>query len=411
MLSRLLTSAFVIFFGLTVGACTVTPAEPSALLGDRSILEGLPGSLLVLGEVGDISILSPDGSIRQELARGGDEVERAQPTWSPDGTRVVWTETVRGVSFLVTAGVDGEELTRDEAPFSAVYIAWDPTGSRIALSGNDDLGRLHLAVAVPGSPPAAIDEGAPMWIDWNPKGSELLVHIEDRFEFVPINGGSRRTIAVDGEFRVGVHASGQLVFAKGNDVGEVLVVGGTDGSVQTELLRVGSPSAFVVDPAERRLAVMSIPSASTQALTGVEPGPVPVLKPNHLVVVDLDGDDLTEVAMARSVAWFWSPTGDQLLYATQVEDEDTTRLQWHTWDGSRSISYRTFIPTGVFGRDYLAFFDQFARSHSFWAPDGSAFVYAGGTDASNRGIWVQPVAGDGPVRVALGEIASWSPNP
>lgn len=201
------------------------------------------------------------------------------------------------------------------------------------------------------------------------------------------------------------------MFAKGNDVGEVLVVGGIDGSLQTELLRVGSPTAFVVDPAERRLAVMSTPSASTLALTEVEPGPIQVLEANRLVVVDLTAGEVTEVARGRAVAWFWSPDGERLLYSTQVDHEGTIRLQWHAWDGSRSTSYRTFIPTGVFGRDYLAFFDQFARSHSFWAPDGSAFVYAGGTDSSNRGIWVQPVAGDGPVRVALGEIASWSPNP
>lgn len=83
-------------------------------------------------------------------------------------------------------------------------------------------------------------------------------------------------------------------------------------------------------------------------------------------------------------------------------------MQWHTWDGLESTSYRTFLPTGVFGRDYLAYFDQYARSHSFWAPDGSAFVYAGGTDLTNRGIWVQPVSEAPPVRVALGEVATWS---
>jgi hypothetical protein len=153
---------------------------------------------------------------------------------------------------------------------------------------------------------------------------------------------------------------------------------------------------------------MSTPSASTLALSEVEPGPIQVLDPNRLVVIDLEGAEFTEVAMARAVAWFWSPAGDRLLYSTQVEVDGATRLQWHTWDGSKSTSYRTFLPTGVFGRDYLAFFDQYARSHSFWAPDGSAFVYAGGTDLTNRGIWVQPVSDAPPVRVALGELAMWS---
>ncbi len=365
----------------------------------------------MLDDDGGIFVVRPDGSDRRDLAVGGDDVERSQPTWSPEGTRVAWTESARGVTFLVTAGVDGDELTRTGIPFPAVYMAWDPTGSRLALSGNAADGSLKLTVSVPGDALEVIDEGAPMWIDWHPNGSELLVHIEDRFESISIEEGSHRPIAVDSEFRVGVHAGDRLVFATGNDVGEVLVVGDFEGSVQTELLRVGNPTAFVVDPAEQRLAVMSTPSASTLALSEVEPGPVEVLEPNRLVVVGLDGAEVTEVAMARAVAWFWSPAGDQLLYSTQVEIEGATRLQWHTWDGSKSTSYRTFLPTGVFGRDYLAFFDQYARSHSFWAPDGSAFVYAGGTDLTNRGIWVQPLSDAPPVRVALGELAMWSPVP
>ncbi|HKY47237.1 MAG TPA: hypothetical protein VJQ79_04550 [Acidimicrobiia bacterium] len=407
MLSRWLASPLLTVLVL-VGACTATPTGPSPFIGDPTGLEPLPGRLLVLGEDSAIFVVRPDGSDRRDLAAGSEDIVRTQPTWSPDGTRAAWTESARGVTFLVTATADGAEETRSEIPFPALYLAWDPTGSRLALSGNDDDGSLKLTVSVPGGVLEVVDEGAPMWIDWNSSGSELLVHVEDRFEAISMEGGSRRPIAVDGDFRVGIHAGDGLVFTTGNDVGEMLVFGDPDGSVRTELLRVGNPTAFVADTSGRRLAVMSIPSASTQALAEAESGSIPVLSPNRLVVVDLESVQFWEVARARAVAWFFSPAGDHLLYATQVEVDGATRLQWHTWDGLESTSYRTFLPTGVFGRDYLAYFDQYARSHSFWAPDGSAFVYAGGTDLTNRGIWVQPVSDAPPVRVALGEVASWS---
>ncbi|MGH8913319.1 MAG: hypothetical protein ACRDZM_02245, partial [Acidimicrobiia bacterium] len=97
-------------------------------------------------------------------------------------------------------------------------------------------------------------------------------------------------------------------------------------------------------------------------------------------------------------------------YSTLGFVDGVERLQWHTWDGERSTSYRAFSPTGIFGRDYLAFFDQFALSISLWAPDSSAFAYAGGSSLEDAGIWVQRIGGGDPVRVSPGVMALWSPT-
>ena len=76
---------------------------------------------------------------------------------------------------------------------------------------------------------------------------------------------------------------------------------------------------------------------------------------------------------------------------------------------TRPSPIRPFSPTGLFGRDYLAYFDQFALSISLWAPDGSAFAYAGGSSLEDAGIWVQKVEGGDPIRVSPGEVVLWSP--
>jgi TolB protein len=47
---------------------------------------------------------------------------------------------------------------------------------------------------------------------------------------------------------------------------------------------------------------------------------------------------------------------------------------------------------------------------TLWAPDGSAFAYAGTNEAGETGVWIQPaVEGVDPVLLGAGVFASWSP--
>ena len=396
---------------MVMGCSSARPFD--GFVGDPSILSELPGRLLVLADDQGLATIRPDGSERRELARTEEGVIRSQPSWSPDGSRIAWTEIWKEAeAFLVTANSEGEELTRDPAPFGAVYVSWDPASRRVAFSGTDpEDGRLFLALAEPGHSMEVIDEGAPMWIDWSGDGSELLVHIAGQAEIVRIDGGARTLLPTDGQFRVGIHLGDRYVFTRGEEVGEMLAVGTFDGHDTTELMRVGHPTAYVIDRQHSRLAVMSVASSSTQALSREEPGDRPILAPNRLVVVNLADGEVEDVAGARAVSWSWSPDGRSLLYSIIDRQTNDGGLRWHIWDGEASVPYQRFIPTGVFGRDYLAFFDQFDLSHSFWAPDGSAFVYAGGSSDQDRGIWVQRVGEAAAVRVSEGEVALWSPVP
>ncbi len=380
---------------------------PTATTG---VTGGLPGRLLVLDEDDGIMTVRPDGGDQVTLAEPDPAVERAQPTWSPDGSRVAWTERRDNQEvLLMMSAADGSGIVERPSPVQAVYIAWGPDSEHIAITGNTEDGNLLLVVADPEGELTVIEEGAPLYFDWAPEGSEVLARVGERFGYVAVDGSGRTPVPVSGEFRLGAHLGESVVLGTGRDIGEALATANREGEVERELLRYATPMAFVVDDIRGRLAVMMRGSPESQQLSQVEESDLPIIEPDQLVVVDAADGSLVEVTRARNVAWFWSPDGDQLLYTTIEFLDGVERLRLHTWDGERTTSHQAFSPTGVFGREYLAYFDQFALSFSLWAPDSSAFVYAGGSSLEDAGIWVQPLDGDEPSRVSSGQMAVWSP--
>ena len=77
--------------------------------------------------------------------------------------------------------------------------------------------------------------------------------------------------------------------------------------------------------------------------------------------------------------------------------------------GTRTVRRRPFVPSPTFLRDYLPFFDQYAQTITPWAPDGSAFAYAG-LHEGESGIWVQPLAGRRRL-IGDGAFVTWTPTP
>ena len=365
----------------------------------------------MLGTDSEITTMRPDGSDAVTLAEPDPDIERSQPTWSPDGSRVAWTERRSDdETFLLVADSDGGDVTEWPSPLLAVYIAWSPDGKHLALTGSQDMGDLLLAIAGPDGEIRVIDQGAPVYFDWAPDGVEVLARVSGRFEYLAIDGSDRETVPATGEFRLGAHVAESVLLGNGRDVGEALALANRQGEIERELLRYAAPMAFVADEAGSRVAVMSRGSPESQALSRLEETDLPIIDAERLFVVTTSDGDLEEVSRAQNIAWFWSPDGRDLLYSTVGAVDGIERLQWHIWDGDETKSYRPFSPTGLFGRDYLAYFDQFALSISLWAPDGSAFAYAGGNSLEDAGIWVQKVEGGDPVRVSPGEVALWSPG-
>ena len=111
-----------------------------------------------------------------------------------------------------------------------------------------------------------------------------------------------------------------------------------------------------------------------------------------LHVVDVASGEELALVSSNVIAFFWSPTSvgnqSQLAYITLTREKDRVLTKQNTQDEGQLIA-RWYVYTGASGIStrlaeflpsrnmlyYLQFFDQFARSHRLWSPDGRYIVY------------------------------------
>jgi len=164
----------------------------------------------------------------------------------------------------------------------------------------------------------------------------------------------------------------------------------------------------VLSPDASHLAFQAV-----SVLQGAAPpreGAVPTATDRVLSVLDLRSGEIEEISPGRVAAFFWSPQGDGLMFLRPELTGEEFWLRWNIWDGTRTFETARFRASEVFVQGYLPFFDQYAQSHSPWAPDGSAFAYAGQNERGETGVWVQRAEPDAPpVLVSDGDFVVWSP--
>jgi TolB protein len=128
-----------------------------------------------------------------------------------------------------------------------------------------------------------------------------------------------------------------------------------------------------------------------------------------LAVLDLRSGVQAVVSPDEVLGFEWSPDGSRLLFLTASGDDRPQRMRWNVWSGTEITPFEPFVPTALYVRDYLPFFDQYARSQTAWAPDGNAFAYAGTSEDGRSGIWVQRLGSASPAYLGPGEMVSWGP--
>jgi TolB protein len=396
-------------------------ADPAALAKWQTIMAGnqrqgvsdvpVGNRLLVQGVDGNLYTMAPDGSDRLALTNDAGSLRQyLQPTWSPTGERIAWTEidgrSGEMKSALIVSTHNGSDQLRFDTPFAPFYMFWSPDESRLAylsnwLSVDEPSIALRLIEFATEEPIRTLAEGQPLYFSWAPDSTRLLAHIaNERIEVHSVDGEPEpiQTTAAIFPSPQWSTDGGRLVYALGDVGGQRLVIADSETGNTTEITDFGDRISFTLSPSGEQLAY-----AVTRANIGVAAfGP--------LYVVDLTTLGTREISAAPVLAFFWSPDSSKLAYMAADESAGSLSLRWYVWDGSESRAYASVVPTRTYLQSYLAFFDQYAQSMTMWSPDSTAFAYAAVHPETGSGVWVQHLDTDAPERIGRGVFVAWSPR-
>ncbi|HEX3301105.1 MAG TPA: hypothetical protein VHW68_13495 [Actinomycetota bacterium] len=378
---------------LLVVACTSIPYRPAPTTASPTV--STADRLIVLGDDGNLRSMAPDGTNVVPLTTdAGPDVQIDQPVASPDGASLAWVEIRSGQPSVVLASRAGQLLRTVPMGIVPFFLQWDPTSTNIAYLGNTEqglgMGVIQNAVTAPDD--VAIGGGSPFYLSWSPDGSELLVHVgATQLGVTDMNQKLQPVHDQPGRFQAPIWlADGRTVYDRVHGTEQQLVV--ADGNARRVLDAFTGSIAFDASSDGTRLAYRIDGSGSH----------------NGLYVQPVDGGNPRLVTHVGAPAFFWSPTGTDLLMLTVTGRGSSRTARWRVWSGDQVLTTGPYQPSQTFGSEYLPFFDQYAQAFTPWAPDGSAFAFAGVIDGT-AGIYVQSVDGGAPVRISDGEFVLWSP--
>lgn len=298
-------------------------------------------------------IIKTDGSDNIPLT--GHDVSESGASWSPDGSRIVFTsESDNGSEIYVYWLANGKTARLTQLDRSPSGLSWSPDGSQIAFS-----------MLVPESPPVLVSppekpEGAE-WADaprvttrlkYERDGSGYIETGYTHYFVVPAEGGSARQVTSGLFHHSGTpqwSADGQSLVFSGNrnanwerefENSEIYRVDVESGDVVALTVRNGPDSEPVVSPDGKKIAYLGFEDkVRTYQLT-------------KLQVMNADGSGKRELLadLDRSVSGLaWNKSSDGIYF--QYDDHGDTKIGFTTLAGKpRDIA--TNLGGTTIGRPY-----------------------------------------------------------
>ena len=296
------------------------------------------------------------------------------------------------------------------APGVAHYACWAPGGRLAALVGRGG-GSLRLSlIAADGRLPArTLIDGAPLFIAWAPDGRALAVHAGgDLLLFDTREAEPQRILQDQARFRTPAwDEAGEALFyvAPGAAGRDLLWRSRRDGKGREIVTEVEGATALLASPRGDRLALLTLAEGG--------------LGGHNLRLLD-PADGATRLLERGPLqAALWAPDGDSIFSFIPAGLEPDSALHRFDLASGRRTQLARFRPSPAYSI-YLAFFEQYARSHPLLSADGRWILLAGtvaGNGADSRrppgpqwGCYAFSTDGSAPPRrIASGEIGVFAP--
>jgi Tol biopolymer transport system component len=389
----------------------------------------------------NIQVIDSNGENRVVLtsdAKPDNDLAYIFPTWSPDSkhlafVRIGGTSASPDGTLLISNVSGGEPYTIFKSssliPF---YLYWSPDSQRIGfLTQSSNEMSLMLGNADGKGDPRKLESGSPFYWAWSPDSRTLLAHIggskrdshSARLALLKWQTNDSPQMLAQGPatFQAPQYSpDGSMILyaGTGDSDQDALYAADADGGHLQTITNYDGRIAFAWSPDGKRIAWMTTPVDSE----------LPYLGP--LFVGDKDGKNAKQIGNEDILAFSWSPDGKRIAYLTlllpgsqgcsdcsrgpglsaPLDQGHPIQFRWRVAeiDQGRVWTLATFAPTANF-ISVLPYFDQYARSVTFWSPDGKNFVYTQREEQGSGGVWVTDVVENTtPRRIADGTLAVWS---